>query len=330
MEPAPVHFGFVLIPGFSLLSFSCAVDVLRAASLEDPEVGFTWQLLAPDVATTEAELRVASSGGIELAAQAPGNLSDFDAIIICGGVRSHEYLDVLRTGKLGAELRAAARSGALVGSLSDGAYLMAAAGLFDTARSTIHWKCQSAYREMFPDLDVRASLMEVDGQRVSCAGGTASLDLMLHLVARSVGWDVAGRIADNYIHDRMRSDDEMKFASQGFRFANRVTGLGEAIADMEANIETPLMMTQLAARQNISTRQLDRLFRRALGKSPSEHYRELRVMRAAGLLRQSDLSVAEIAVACGFTSASHLGRVFKPILGHAPSAYRRQSRLSGL
>ncbi|MEM1366041.1 MAG: GlxA family transcriptional regulator [Pseudomonadota bacterium] len=322
-QSSPTRFGFILIPGFSLLSFSCAVDVLRAACLEAPNAGFSWELLSPHGASSDAPPSIASSSGISLAVTQPHDMSNFDALIVCGGVRSHAFLQQFSRGELGVKLRAAAMAQRMVGSLSDGAYLVAATGLFDKCRSTIHWKCQSAYREMHPALDVRASLLEIDGNRVSCAGGTASLDLTLHLVARTIGWSAAGRIADNYIHDQMRSDEEMTFASEGFRFVGKATGLGEILTDMEAHIETPLSITELARRHSISPRQLDRLFRRHLGKAPTQHYRKLRLVRAAGLLRQSDLSIAEIAVACGFNSSSHLARTFREEFGKAPLAYRR-------
>ncbi|MEN0088201.1 MAG: helix-turn-helix domain-containing protein, partial [Pseudomonadota bacterium] len=140
----------------------------------------------------------------------------------------------------------------------------------------------------------------------------------------TLGWDAAARIADNHVHDRMRGEDEVQHASAGYRFAGRATGLGGILTDMEAFIETPLSIAQLAERRKMSVRQLDRIFRKHLGVSPSEHYRELRLLRAAGLLRQSDLSVAEIAVACGFSSASHMNRYFAPRFGCTPTTHRRQ------
>ena len=325
--PRPLRFGFVLVPGFSLVALSCAVEVLRAARLEAPDAGFGWALLAPG---GEAGL-VASSSGIALetvawpGAPAPDAPSPHapdapppDALAVCGGERTH----VFRHAGLEGRLREAARRGAMIGALSDGAFLVAATGLYARARSTIHWKCQSAYRERHPGLDVRASIFEIDGARFSCAGGTASLDLMLRLVSRTLGLEAAGRIADNYVHDRMRGEDQMQHEG-GFRFAGRSAAMVAALAAMEANMEVPLPIAEVARRAGTGPRQLDRLFRRHLGVAPSEHYREMRLVRASGLLRQSDLAVGEIASACGFASPSHLARLFRGRFGASPSEYRR-------
>ena len=311
--PGPRRFGFVLIPGFSLVALSCAVDVLRAARLEAPDAGFAWTLLGPDGAAGA----VASSSGVPLPVE-PWP-SPLDALVVVGGERTHLFRDE----RLDRALRTAARRGTMIGSLSDGAFLVAATGLFDGVRSTIHWKCQSAYRERHPSLDVRGSILEIDGGRFSCAGGTASLDLMLRLVGRTLGWEAAGRIADNYVHDRLRGEEQMQHESSGFRLVGRSPILAAALTEMEASLEAPLPIGTLASRAGTSIRHLDRVFRRHLGVSPSRHYRDMRLVRASGLLRQSGLSVGEIALACGFGSASHLARHFRAKFGEPPSSYRR-------
>lgn len=312
---APRRFGFVLVPGFSMLAVSSAVDVLRAARLDAPGAGFGWALLSP----SDADGPVAASSGIRLDAAPRGDPAGFDAVAICGGERTHDFRDA----DLERWLRRAARSGAAIGSLSDGAFLVASTGLFDRCRSTIHWKCQSAYRERFPGLDIRASLLEIDRARFSCAGGTASLDLMLHFVLRVLGPGAAGRIADNYVHDRLRGDDHMQHEAGGYRMAGRDPVLAAALSLMEANMEQPLPIAQIAARVDVSARQLDRSFHRYLNVAPSAHYRGMRLVRAAGLLRQSGLAIGEIALCCGFQSASHLGRHFRIRYGTTPSVFRR-------
>ena len=311
----PLRFDLALVPGFSLAALSCAVEVLRAARLEAPEVGFGWRLLAADGLPGT----VASSSGIALETAAWTDTTRADAVVICGGERTHHF----RHAGLEGRLREAARRAMMIGALSDGAFLVAETGLFDRARSTIHWKCQSAYRERHPNLDVRASILEIDGACFSCAGGTASLDLMLRLVARTLGIEAAGRIADNYVHDRMRGDDQMQHEASGFRFAGRSKVMVSALTAMEGNMETPLPIAEIARLVGTNPRQLDREFHRYLGTAPSTHYREMRLVRAGALLRQSGLSVGEIASACGFTSPSHLARHFRERYGASPSEYRR-------
>ena len=203
--------------------------------------------------------------------------------------------------------------------------MVADLGLFDNCRSTIHWKCQLAYRERHPNLDVRPSMLEIDGNRFSCAGGTASLDLMLKFIVASAGEQVAGKIADNYFHDVIRGDgdDQVQHMTSVFRFAGREKLLSDALLLMESHLEEPLSIAEIAQRLNTTPRQLDRLFGRHMAASPSVFYRDLRLTRASGLLKQSMLSVSEIAVGCGFHSASHLSRYFQKKYGETPLRHRR-------
>ena len=238
---------------------------------------------------------------------------------LCGGERSHLYAHA------GVDnwLRAEARKDRMVGSISDGAYVAARAGLFDRVPSTIHWKCLSAYRELYPTLDIRSSIFEVSERRFSCAGGTASLVLMLHFVSRTLDDHIAGRIADNYFHDVIRGDDQVQQMASAFRFAARNSQLSKALHLMEANLEEPLSIGEIADEVHQSHRQLDRLFRKYLNASPAEHYRDLRLHRASGLLKQSGLSITEIAQSCGFHSASHLSKFFVRKFNITPGQHRR-------
>lgn len=312
MKTPNTNFAFLLVPGFSLVTLSCAIDVLRAANMETGEDIFRWVLIG------DKDDAIASSSGIEMPYGALDQARDFDAIAVCGGERSHVYQNTSVTNWL----KEIARRGKLIGSLSDGAYVVSKAGLFKNARSTIHWKCQAAYREMFPDQDVKTSIMEVDGKRFSCAGGTASLDLMLKFVATSVGTETVGRIANNYFHDVIRDDDQVQRMTGAFRFALRSKIMSDALLIMEENLETPVSVERIAQQLSISHRHLDRLFHRYLNLSPSHHYRDLRLTRASGLLKQTELSVGEIALGCGFQSASHLSKFFRRKFTQTPLAYR--------
>ena len=165
----PVRVEFALVPGFSLLALSCAVDALRAANLVLGRTAYEWRLSA-DLGDPPAGESVPSSSHIRLPAEplgarcASGGASDLIAVV--GGERSHDYESQALAGALA---RAAGR-GARIGSISDGAFPVAAAGLFDGYRSTIHWKCLDGYRERFPELDIRTSIFEIDRNRFSCAG----------------------------------------------------------------------------------------------------------------------------------------------------------------
>jgi len=297
MKPSNQHFAFFLVPGFSLVALSSAIDVLRAANVEVDQNYFKWTLLGTERGTA------ASSSGIELPIEQISPLEKTDVIAVCGGERTHLFANT----KVEKWLRDCARERCRIGSLSDGAYLVAKAGLFNQCRSTIHWKCQNAYRELYPHLDVRTSILEIDGQRFSCAGGTASLDLMLNFVASSLGGAIAGRVADNYFHDVIRGDDQTQHLTRAFRFATRNETVSQALFKMESALEIPLPVAQIAEELAISHRQLD-----------------LRLARASSLLKQTGLSVTEIAVSCGFQSASHLAKFFQRKYQETPLQHRKK------
>lgn len=318
----PVRVEFVLVPGFSLLALSCAVDALRATNLVLGRRAYEWRLSA-DLGDPAAGDSAPSSSHIRLpAASLADRRPPFDApdlIAVVGGERSHDYESHALAGALA---RAAGR-GARVGSISDGAFPVAAAGLFEGYRSTIHWKCLDAYRERFPHLDIRTSIYEIDRNRFSCAGGTTSLDLMLTFVMEAHGGETASLVAENYVHDRIREAAQEQHVTAAIRMARRNRHVAEAILLMERHLEDPLPLEGVAAAVGLSARQLTRLFQGRLGRPPGQFYLDLRIDRAASLLRQTGMSVSEIAVSCGFQSASHLGRHLKRRRGTTPGQWRR-------
>lgn len=317
MPHAKQHFGFFLVPGYSLVALACAVDVLRAANIEIGQPYFKWTLLG-DKNTQPNSSSAISSSFLDIDDPAIKDLP-LDVIAICGGERTHLF----SSPRAQNWLKAKARQGLMMGSLSDGAYLAAKIGLFDQCRSTIHWKCQSAYRELYPDLNVQTSIFEVAGNRFSCAGGTASLDLMLHFVSDKFDQKIAGKIADNYFHDVIRSDDQVQHMTSALRFAHRNESLSKALIMMENALENPIAISEIAKALSLSHRQLDRIFKSYLNTSPAKHYRELRMLRAANLLKQTNFSISEIALSCGFQSASHLAKFFKERFATTPAQFRK-------
>ena len=237
---------------------------------------------------------------------------------VCGG----ETSQVPSTHELALWLKTLAKRDVLVGSISDGAFVVAESGLFNNHRSTIHWKCLDAYRERFPHLDSRATILEMDRKRFSCAGGTASLDLFLQFVLQDLGADVVARIAENYFHDTLRDSSISQNVAEAYRFAAKSGVLAEALRIMSLHLEQPLTIAEIASLSGTTHRSLDRLFVKHLSLSPGKYYRQLRLNRAANLLLQTGLPVAEIAMASGFGTASHLGVYFKEAYNLSPSRYR--------
>jgi len=309
------HFVFVLLPRFSLLALSCAIDALRAANNDSAEPQYRWTLASADTASVE------SSSGIALPTLLLDGVDRASVIALCGGDSSHTY----RSKALTHWLRLEAQRKTNIGSLSDGAFVAADAGMFRNHRSTIHWKCQDAYRLRFPKLDIRASILEIDRRRFSCAGGTSSLDLMLHFIRQDLGTDAVIKITDNYFHDTVRDSSQGQHMAEAYRHGNKSRALSEALAIMSASLDQSLPIAEISRRVGTSHRSLDRLFQRHIGATPGQHFRKMRLSRAATLLTQTGLPIAEIALSCGFSTASHLGRFFRASYNLSPNQFRQRN-----
>jgi transcriptional regulator GlxA family with amidase domain len=265
---------------------------------------------------------VAASNGIPVVPDASiAALEAPDAVVVCAG------LDVERVDdpRLFTWLRRVARQGAILGGVCTGPVLLARAGLLDGYRCTVHWENVEAFVEEFPDLEITATLFEVDRNRFTCSGGTAPLDMMLYMVGEDHGAALALSVAELMVHSIIRHPHDPQRMSLRYRTGISHPKLLAAIAHMEAYLESPVPRDDLAAAVGLSNRQLERLFRKYLGMSPSRYYLNLRLRRARQLLSHTSMPILQVAVACGFTSASHFARCYRAAFGHAP----RQERPAG-
>ncbi len=309
--PSPKSYGFFLVPRFAMMVFTSAIEPLRAANLLSGEKLYDWQIISRDGSP------VASSNGTELVAQAAiESAGKQDNLIICSGLDAHLFDDR----KVFAWLRAGAQRGAQLGALSDGSFILARAGLLDGYRCTIHWNCLDAFGETFPEIEASAELYRIDRNRFTRAGGTAAFDVMLNIIERDHGRAVG--VAEQYMHDRIRADADRQRISLRLRIGASNPRLLETIRVMEANLEEPLSGAELARVSGMSKRQLERLFRRYLGRPPMQYYMELRLQRAHLLLSNTSMSVLEVGVACGFASASHFAKRYRDLYHHSPRSTR--------
>jgi transcriptional regulator GlxA family with amidase domain len=151
----------------------------------------------------------------------------------------------------------------------------------------------------------------VDGNRMTTAGGTSSIDLILKIIADDHGEELANAVADQMIYSSIRTDQDTQRLSVPTRIGVRHPKLSQVIQMMEQNIEEPISPATLAKNVGMSTRQLERLFRRYLSRSPKRYYMELRLQKARNLLMQTDMSVINVALACGFASPSHFSKCYR-------------------
>jgi transcriptional regulator GlxA family with amidase domain len=298
------------------MSLASAVEPLRSLNRLARREAYRWVLAGLDGAEVQA-----SNGVPFQTVHHDRALAEADVFLACGGLRiqasdEKRYL---------AALRQAARRGIAVGSLSTGTYLLARAGLLSGYRCTIHWENRSAFQEDFPDLDCTNKIYEIDRDRLTCSGGTAAMDMMLHLIADRYGADLARGVANQFHHERIRDEQEEQRGGRLLVLTRLPDKVRQAIGLMQRHIDNPLPLPEIGRRVVLSPRQLERLFLRHAGMSPLRFYMQLRVERARELLLYSDRPVIEVAVSSGFTSTSHFATWYKRIYGVRPSDMRGRS-----
>lgn len=308
------HFVFLTLPQYSFIALSSAVEALRMANRVAGQEAYRWS-----VASIDGQ-GVAASNGLTLTPTvAINDVPVADIVFVCGGVNVElgASADVL------AVLRRLDRHGVALGSLCTGGYALAKAGLLDRYKAVVHWENMSSLREEFPKVIYSDQVFAIDRNRYTCSGGVAPLDMMLNIIKQDMGKDVAPKISDQFIIDRIRSDQDRQHIPLQARVGLYHENLIEAAALMEANIEEPLSLDEVAALVGVSRRQIERLFKRYVGQVPAKYYLDIRLQRARSLLLQTRLSVMEVAVACGFQSPPHFSKCYRNMFGHTPSAERQ-------
>lgn len=310
--PGPI--AFVLVPQFTSIAFSAAVESLRIANRYLSEK-YQWVLLSIDGQP------VPDGNGLPVTVH--GSIDQYDgrlgSAIVIADLSPERYADA----PLGPWLKRQAAQGTTIGGIDTAAYILARNGLLTGRRATLHWENAPTFRELHPNIEQTENLFEFDRGRVTCAGGTAAIDMMLYAIESQHGHEVAVRVAEHFMHQRIRNGSEHQRFDIPERFGVHHPKLVQAIQIMEEAIEEPLEVSELADIIGVSERQLLRLFKTHLNSSPAKLYLNLRLDRARRLLTQSDLSVIDVAMACGFQSHSHFSRVYRNRFGRPPQSERR-------
>lgn len=315
----PRRFGFLLINDFTLISMSSAVEPLRMANRLSGSDFYSWRTIGET-----GEDVVASDGlsvNAEFSIDDPDVFSDLDIIIVCGGRR----IDRSTTAPVLHWLKKADQLGIALGAICTGSYVLGKAGLLDGYRCSVHWENIASLTNTFPDISVSRNVYTIDRNRYTCSGGTAPVDMMLHLVRRQLGAEVSAGVAEQFVYDRVRQSGDRQRVPLRHTVGNQSEKLIMAVELMEANIREPMSQLELASYVGLSGRQLQRLFQRFLMCSPSTHYRNIRLLRARELLQQTNLSLYEIGAQTGFVSSSHFSKSYREVYGYSPASERRRS-----
>lgn len=306
---APSKFVFLMLEELSMIAFASMIEPLRLANRVSGRRIFDWTLASEDGSS------VTCSNGVSIKVdQALGDIERDRAIVVCGGLSVWNN----STRPILSWLRRESRKGMAIGAICTGTLTLARAGLLERKTSTIHWENRDSFRENFPDLDLSESIFVIDGNRFTAAGGTAPTDMMLKIIANLDGSELAASVADMLIHTAIRTDRDGQRMSIPTRIGVRHPKLATVIQMMEDNIEEPVSPSILASDVGMSTRQLERLFRRYLNRSPKRYYMELRLKKARNLLMQTEMSVINVALACGFASPSHFSKCYRSFFDTTP------------
>lgn len=318
---APVRIAFLLVPQFSMMAFSAAIEPLRSANRVSERRLFEWRLISVD------GNEVMASNGIAIQVhQALEKLHTTDMLVVCAGLEPVQFAPNHR---LHHQLRRLARHGSTIGAISTGSFILADAGLLGGRRCTVHWEYEELFRSRYPTLTVCRDLFVVDRDVFTCSGGTAALDMMLHFVTEASTPDIAVAVAEQFIHPQIRKQEDHQRLEMHARYGIESPKLVEIIRLMEAALENPLDISQISDRVGISARQVERLFREQIGASPKAFYLSLRLARARILLRQTINPILAVAVECGFGSTSHFSHAYKREFGIAPTDERRKIDKAG-
>ncbi|WP_136440155.1 GlxA family transcriptional regulator [Pacificoceanicola onchidii] len=312
--PQTRWFGFLLVPDFTLLAFSSALDPLRIANQLSQKPLYGWRVLSSDGGPVQ------SSSGIEIGAQ--GDLSCISSdlhLLVCSGNNGIQ----MAPENLVAAVRKHARFGGRVGGICSGAGTLARAGLLNGKRFTLHWENQPGFLEAFPDLSPSRARFEVDGNLVTCSGGSAATEMMVRMIAEDHGEDFAIAVADMCLNTADSAPDREQRSSIARAIDSRNPKLLHVLRAMYANVEEPLPLDTLAENAGLSRRHMERLFTSVLGEAPASTYRNIKLDKARALFAETDMSVTDVAVATGFTSAGVLSRHFKARFGETPYGKRK-------
>ena len=296
-----------LLPEFSAIAFFAALEPLRIANRLSGKPLFSWTIHAPegDYAAASNGMQLRCDGALP---NAPHRL------IICAGFHP---LDHARPALLG-QIRRQWRAGCHLGAIDTGAFVLAEAGILGREMITLHWEAAEEFRHRYPQIPVSTELYERHARLITCAGGTAAMDMMLDDIAARHGSALAQAVSDQLIHDRIRPASAPQRAILGLETQNAGPIVQRLVAAMQRGMADGRPLATLLAAEGLHRRQAERLFEVELGTSPARFYRALRIRYAVDLMRQTRMPVHEAAVAAGFSSQPVFSRACRQQLGLSP------------
>jgi transcriptional regulator GlxA family with amidase domain len=317
MEPRRVV--IVVFPGVQSLDFIGPTEVFSTAA-RLKEGAYTVELVAGDPGAIE------SSSGVSFVPHRTFERcrGPIDTLLVAGG---EGVVEALGDERLLRFIRRASTRARRTGSVCNGAFLLAGAGLLDGRRATTHWSgCQELGRR-HPEIEVDPEPIFVrDGDLYTSAGVTAGIDLSLALVEEDLGPDAALEVARWLVLFVKRPGGQAQFSAELAPPAARREPLRELQAWMVDHLDADLSVPALAERAFMSERHFARAFRDEVGQTPAAYVEGLRVERARIVLESGEEPVEKVALRCGFGTVETMRRAFRRRLNVSPSEYRARFR----
>lgn len=292
----PLRILVIAVGGQHSITLAGLVQPLQLAARELGATQFQLEVLAPQPVMPSAHVTLLVADG------EPGTAT---------GEQVRYWLSVLR-------------QSACWGAVGTAVLWLARTGALDGLRTALPWALYAEAGDAAERAILTPNLFELDGNRLTCCGGTASIDFALTLIAALFGPDLQSHIKEILCIDRVRAPSERQRLALQARFGASQPKLSEAVTLMEANIEEPLATDEIATLVGLSRRQLDRLFKQHLAAVPSRYYLELRLQRARQLLLESNHSIVQVGLLCGFSSGSHFSTAYGTMFGLTPREQRQR------
>jgi AraC family carnitine catabolism transcriptional activator len=315
------RFGFLIIPDFPFYGLFPAIEALRVANHNSGRLLYEWCLISADGRP------VTATNGMTLAVD--HGLDNCPRLSVCFAVAGNHPLDHCSPELLN-WVRRIDRHGTVLGAFDSGIFILAAAGVLAGHDAAVHWEIAPTLRENYPKVTLTDRIYQIDERRITCAGGSSTLDLILTLIERAHGRELMEKVANGLVHRPHRAGSERQLTGLSSEKSKERALLKMIVGHMEEHISDPDNIKSISKRFGLTHRKLEALFRRNLGKLPANYYLELRMEHAREYLFYSAMSIGEVAIACGFSSPAVFCRAFRKWHRLSPRQYRQQVSAASL
>ncbi|WP_171174350.1 GlxA family transcriptional regulator [Ruegeria sp. HKCCD8929] len=307
--------GVLVLDECNTLSFAAAVDPMRAANRLADRPAFDWDYVT--ATGTPAHL----TSGLAVPGIPLARFEDCDLLIVVAGFQLARHA----TPSLLAGLRRIAATGAALAGIDGGPWLLAEADLLDQHSATTHWEDLDNFSNRFPDVTVLRDRFAISGNRLTSGGAMPAIEMMLHIISARHGAGFAARVSGLFLYDGAPAPTKPQSRTGAPHRHNALTAKANAL--MEAALDEPLPLTQIADTLGTSPRTLQQQFRLRLNTTPQDHYLQLRLAEARRLVADTDMSLMDVALATGFTSQSSFARAFRTAHGLSARDLRQEQTL---